>query len=167
MNILALDCALKTGYATLINGRIESGVQDFTKRRGESNGLVFMRFNAWLNELAKMAFNDGAAPCDGHKVFDLVAYEQAHHRGGYATEIGVGLATRVQEFAARIGAECMPVHTATLKKFATGSGRAGKSAMCDAFMEIFGYKPVTDDEADAYWLLKYAMSQVGEQEARF
>ncbi len=154
MNVLALDCSLKTGWATLINGRIESGVQDFTKKRGESNGLVFMRFNAWLDSMILNNF------C-GKNEFNLIVYEQAHHRGGAATEICVGMTTRVQEFAHRIGAECMPVHTATLKKYATGSGRAGKNDMMDAFMKIFGYKPVDDNEADAYWLLKYAISEMG------
>jgi hypothetical protein len=32
--------------------------------------------------------------------FDLAIYEQAHHRGGAATEFCVGLTTRVVEFAA-------------------------------------------------------------------
>ena len=144
MNILALDCSLKTGWATLINGRIESGTQDFTKKRGESNGLVFMRFNAWLDSLGK---------------YDLVVMEQAHHRGGAATNLCVGLTTRVEEFAQRIGAECMPIHSATLKKFVTGSGRAGKDLMIVAFEKTVGRTPVTDDESDAYFLLKLAMNE--------
>ena len=150
-NILALDTALKTGWATRIDGHIESGVQDFTKRRGESNGLMFMRFNAWLEEMTQFR----------HIKYDLIVFERAHHRGGYATEIGVGLTTRVQEFAERIHAEYMAVHTATLKKFITGSGKASKDDMMLWFWKITGRKPQSDDEADALGLLYFACREVG------
>lgn len=150
MNILALDCATHTGWATLINGSIESGVQDFSKRRGESNGLMYLRFNAWLV----------AMPAAFVKL-DLIVYEQSHHRGGSATEIGYGLTTRVQEFAIRIGAEYQAVHTGTIKKFATGLGNSGKTEMINAYEKAVGRTPDSDDEADAYWLLRYAMEEYG------
>ena len=53
-NILALDLATMTGWATLIDGKINSGVQNFSKKRGESNGIMFLRFNAWLREIQKL-----------------------------------------------------------------------------------------------------------------
>jgi len=157
LNILAIDAALKTGWATLINGRIESGVQDFTKKRGESNGLVFMRFNAWLDGLYRMGIRNVDNRC--LRSFELVVYEQAHHRGGAATNLCVGMTTRVEEFAQRISAECMPIHTATLKKYATGSGRASKEQMIEAFEAATYRRAITDDEADAYFLLKLAMNE--------
>lgn len=153
MNILALDMATVTGWATLIDGRIESGVQDFTKRRGESNGMLFLRFNAWLDGMGK--------DMNGKSMIDLIVYEQAHHRGGAATEIGVGLMTRAQEFAVSIGAEYMAVHTASLKKFATGTGRASKVDMI-AWAAAKVNRILTDDnEADAIALLYYGMKEVG------
>jgi len=133
-------------------GRIESGDQDFSKRRGESNGLMFMRFNAWLDSLCKIN------PVGN---INLVAFERAHHRGGYATEIGVGLTTRVQEFACRIGAEYMAIHTGTLKKFVTGSGKASKEDMMAWFKKQTGRAPISDDEADALGLLFVACNEVG------
>jgi Holliday junction resolvasome RuvABC endonuclease subunit len=150
-NILALDCAQKTGWATLINGHIESGVQDFTKKRGESNGFMFMRFNAWLDGMRLLSY------------FNLIVFEQSHHRGGYATEIGVGLTTRAQEFACRNGAEHMAVHSMTLKKFVTGSGKASKSDIMEWFMKKTGRVPISDDEADSMALLYYACDQIGEK----
>ena len=44
--ILALDLATHTGWAVASNdGKIiSSGVQDFSKKRGEDNGLLFLRF---------------------------------------------------------------------------------------------------------------------------
>lgn len=79
MIILSLDCATKTGWALIKDGRVfESGVQDFTKRRGDSNGMLFLRFRNWLGAMLDM----GPA---------LVAYERAHHRGGAATEIAASI----------------------------------------------------------------------------
>lgn len=148
-NIIALDCGTLTGYATCINGKIESGMQDFSKRRGESNGILFMRFNKWLRELKNLCGS-----------IDVVAYEQAHNRGGYATEIGNGLTTRVEEFAVEIGAEYMSVHTGTLKKFITGSGKGDKALIVAWFKRKTGRMPVSDDESDALAILYYTLSQV-------
>lgn len=155
MNILALDMATVTGWATLIDGRIESGVQNFTKRRGESNGMLFLRFNAWINSLGVNGVGER------HYKFDLVVYERAHHRGGAATEIGVGLMTRAQEYAAHIGAEYMAIHTASLKKYATGSGRASKKDMIAWATAKMGRLIEDDNEADALGLLHLAMQEIG------
>ena len=98
--VLGLDMASKTGFAFVKDGKVvESGVQDFTKQRGESNGLMFMRFRKWLVEITS-AYEVG-----------LIAYEKAHFRGGAATEICVGLQTRAQEIAAELNVESAPVAT--------------------------------------------------------
>jgi Holliday junction resolvasome RuvABC endonuclease subunit len=87
----------------------------------------------------------------------LIAYEQAHHRGGAATEVGVGLSTRVQEVAALLDIpHYVAVHTATLKKWATGKGTASKDEMKAAARRLWGVEPSTFDEADALCLLAYA-----------
>ena len=51
MRILALDLATKTGWALWDGARIESGVQDFTKGRGESNGMLLLKFNKATSRL--------------------------------------------------------------------------------------------------------------------
>jgi Holliday junction resolvasome RuvABC endonuclease subunit len=136
--ILGLDLATRTGWAVVKDGRvIESGVQDFSKRRGESNGVLFLRARKWLSEFG--------CPTPPH----LVVYEQAHFRGGAATEICVGLQTRAQEMAAEWGIESAPVPTSTLKKWATGVGRAEKAAMIAWAAERIGRQPEDDNEADA------------------
>jgi len=150
MKILALDIATKTGWAVLENGDIkESGVQDFTKGRGESNGLMFLKFRKWLQEMNKFG------------PFNIIGYEKAHYRGGAATEICVGLQTRAQEFAAEIGAESAPVATMTLKKFATGRGNCDKANMVAAAEEILGRPPLDDNEADAVHVAQWAWKEYG------
>jgi Holliday junction resolvasome RuvABC endonuclease subunit len=152
MKILALDTAIKTGWA-LFDGKtgkiIESGVQSFAKRRGESNGLVFLRFRRWLSDFAS-----DTGLFDG----DLIAYEQAHFRGA-GTELLVGLQTRVQEVAAEMGITSAPVHTGTLKKWATGKGNAGKKEMIAAARKVLGREPVDDNEADAVLVAVWANNE--------
>jgi Holliday junction resolvasome RuvABC endonuclease subunit len=90
---------------------------------------------------------------------DVICYEQAHHRGGAATACCVGLVTEVLAFAAERNIEVMPVHSATLKKFATGSGRANKSQMIKA-AKARGWNPQDDNEADACLILEYALCEL-------
>ena len=148
MNVLSLDCATHTGYASYIDGHIETGVQDFSKRRGESNGILFLRFRGWLK-----AFKDAD--------IKVISYELSHMRGGAATEISVNLTGRVQEFAASIGAEYLSVHTGTLKKFITGSGKGTKEQIMDWFEKTTGRKPISDDESDALACLFYTLRDLG------
>jgi len=148
MNILALDMATKTGWAALFDGKVISGVQNFKLKRGESPGMLFLRFRAWLRDVRELTDR-----------IDLVAYEQAHHRGGAATQVCVGLMTDALAFAAEIGAEAMPVHTGTLTLWATGKGNASKAMMIEA-AKARGYNPEDDNEADALLILEHAIDEL-------
>ena len=150
MKILSIDSATKTGFCILVNGKIfESGTVDFSKKRGESNGMLFLRFRAWLgNVLSAMKF-------------DVVVYEQAHHRGGAATEICVNLTGRIQEACAERGVEFASVHSGTLKKWTCGSGKADKSEMIAKAKILLGREPLDDNEADAVNMAVYAEAEYG------
>jgi Holliday junction resolvasome RuvABC endonuclease subunit len=153
VNILALDLAIKTGWAARQDDGdskplYSSGVQEFALRRGESPGMRFLRFRSWLTSMSD------------YINIDVIVYEQAHHRGGAATQLAVGLVTDTLAHAARIWADTMPVHTGTLKKFVTGSGRASKEKMVTA-AKVLGWKPQDDNEADAIHLLRYAENELG------
>ena len=125
--------------------------------------MRFLHFNRWLAEVG-----EGVA---------LIAYERPHQRGGAATEVAYGFSTRVQEYAANHGIECMAVHTATLKKFAVGSGKASKDDIMEHAIQTwpdeFPQKTIDlhdqkklplshpdRDRADALCLMKYIQSVV-------
>ena len=155
MKILALDTGRKTGWATHAAGGVESGVQEFPPRRGSSAGFLFLEFRVWLTDLVERIQPE------------VIVYEMAHHRGGAATEIGVNLTGRVQEIAAAHGIEYRGIHTGTLKKYATGSGAAGKGAMVLAASARFSLRIplVTDDnQADALMMLAWGMDGFPETE---
>jgi Holliday junction resolvasome RuvABC endonuclease subunit len=90
----------------------------------------------------------------------LVAFEQAHMRGGPATDLLVGMTTRVVEICAEMNIDHQPVHSMTLKKAATGSGKSDKDAMIKAAKKKFpGIEILSDDQADALCLLDYAIKE--------
>lgn len=156
MNILALDLGTRCGWALLEHGRVESGVQVFDVKRGESPGMRYLRFNRWLDGFIGEPVG---LPGIGSSRVDLIAYEQAHQRGGAATEVAAGFSTRVQEFCAQHEIEHVAVHSGTLKRWTTGKGNADKAAMLEAVARRWK-KVESDDEADALALLYYVQAEV-------
>lgn len=153
--LLALDLGTNTGWAVSDQGRVDSGVQVFDLKRGESPGMRYLRFGRWLSEMAY--FRGGRLP-------ELLVYEAAHYRGGHATEVAVGLVTRAQAYCAEHGIEHASVHTSTLKKVTTGHARASKEDMVRCvgvrFAEHLHGRQPSDDEADALALLDYALAEL-------
>ena len=157
MNILALDCSGRTvGWASIWRGVIDSGVKAFAVGRGESPGMAWLRFRRWLREIGTIAL-------DGSAAYDLIVYEQAHLRGGAATHVAETLIGYVEEFAAEYGIEHQPVHSRTLKAYATANGNAGKPLMLSEAQRRWPEQTwVDDNEVDAWWLLQLAQEQYGE-----
>ena len=114
--------------------------------------MRFLRFRAWLRSFLELGLPPGS----------LVAYERAHHRGGAATQLAVGLTTEVMTFAAENGMNHTAVHTGTLKKHATGHGGASKAQMIEAAEKRWGLEVSGDDEADALCVLAWAIEEIGE-----
>ena len=147
MKILALDLGTLTGWAfgdMKDIDRIYSGTQDFSLKRGESPGIRLLNFDKWVYEiLAK------------HKP-KMVAYEMPHQRGGHATQLLLGMLGILHVACTKAGIEYASVHSATLKKSATGSGRASKEDMVKAAVKKFQRVVVDDNEADALHILAWA-----------
>ena len=150
MRIFTIDPGSRCGWAFCDGNRTESGVQEFSLKRGESQGMRFLRFNSWLNE-----FLDPYC-----SVSNLVVYEMAHMRGGYATEVLVGMTTRIQEQCASLNIASTSVHSGTLKKFATGKGNASKEEMVEEAKKRFPDQKIeSDDQADALLILAWAREE--------
>ena len=137
MKILGLDLASSTGWAIVEDKMlIASGTHVMKKRRGESNGIMFLKLESFLRRLIIE-----------HKP-NVVAYEQAHFRGA-GTELLVGFQTHAQKCAAEHKLESSGYHTGTVKKTFTGKGNASKQQVIDMVELVTGHLPKTDDEADA------------------
>jgi len=144
MNVLALDAANKCGYAHT-NGI--SGVWRYNKKKTDHPGTKWLVFMARLRDMLQNCPTD------------KIVYEQPHNRGGAATHSGHGYITCIEYVASGLGIEVDSVHSATIKKHATGSGRASKEDMIKACQEKLGVEPMDDNEADALWLLQVAVSE--------
>lgn len=148
--ILAFDFALHTGWAIAKNKEIiEYGKLDLDKAREEKhNGYAFKK----LREFIWWKF--------GSHPISAIGWERAHHRGGAATRIAVGLVSTAMAIAADFDCAICDVHTATLKKWATGDCRCGKNSMISRAKEIIGKDvDLTDDEGDAVCVAMYLSEQ--------
>lgn len=150
VNILALDLASTTGFATEVAGHRRSGYKNFTPLAGEGPGWRYIRFNVWL-------YSWKVVP------WDLVVIEKAlpRHVSALSAEIAFGLSTRVTEFCERQNVKLVSVHGATLKKWACGKGNGTKEDMLRAAQRQLGIKGMVDDnEIDALWLLHFAQERI-------
>ena len=70
----------------------------------------------------------------------------------------------VKYFCHETDTKIIEVDPATLKKFATGYGRAEKADMLTMARLESGLKIKTHDEADAYFLMKFGIEEMGDNE---
>ena len=147
--ILALDLGTKTGWAYYNGENIISGWWDLSLQRGDSQGMCFL----YLESKLDIFLLTRSKP-------DIVIFERAHHRGGAATQKAIGFATRVLAWCAQNGIEHTDIHSGTLKKYATGSGRADKNKMIELAEKKWEDQEIeTDDQADALWILDWGMEK--------
>lgn len=151
--ILALDLGTRTGWATNKGSHIVLGHIDLKNSRFEGGGMRYLRFHCWLDGFSKYS--------EGMKFTPLEAIyfeEVRHHAAVDAAHVHGGLLATLTSWceANKIPYEGVPV--GTIKKFATGKGNANKAAMIFTAKEA-GACPVDDNEADAYWILRWALDQ--------
>lgn len=144
--VLALDVAGNCGWA--VTPRV-SGVWDIKPRRGDSPGMRYIYLRKKLSSVLK-AYPD----------LSLVVYERAHHRGGAATEYALGYSAIIQSWCAEKKIEHQAVHSSEIKREATGRGSASKADMIAAAkIKWPKINVISDDHADALWLLHYATKE--------
>lgn len=145
MNILAIDPGTKCGYAATLDGIRTSGVWDLSVHRYEGDGMRYVRLRKYLREMGKV---------------DLIVFEEVRrHAGCLAAHIYGGIISHIMEYAEVNQINYVACPVGTLKKFATGKGNAGKDAMIKTCRDRLEVKPKDDNEADALWLLAWAVSQ--------
>ncbi|MBZ5588135.1 MAG: hypothetical protein LAO05_06190 [Acidobacteriia bacterium] len=149
--LLGLDPGSVCGWAVHDGERIvASGVWNLAPRRGDSPGVRYLKLRGRLTDVR-----------DRFPRLELVAVEQAHHRGGAATEYALGILTHVQSWCAEVGLDHLVVHGGAVKRQATGHGNADKGSMVAAALERWpGWKPETHDEADARWIAEAAAHEL-------
>lgn len=142
--ILALDLGTRTGFALLLDGRVQSGVNEFRPGRHEGAGMQFVRFRGWLDGL--------------HRATGLTAvyYEEVRrHRGTDAAHTYGAFWGTLTAWCQEHGVPFAGVPVGAVKKFATGKGNSDKTAMVVAAQQKLGYAGRDADEADAMWILAF------------
>ncbi|MEJ2895820.1 hypothetical protein RVU96_16825 [Bordetella avium] len=150
IGLLALDLGTKTGYALRRrDGRITHGTEVFTPRSSWTPGQKWQRYRAWLSRMITdhavgiIAFEDVKA----HGKSGVLA---AHAYGGYRAML--------EMVADQHNIELVPVGVGVVKKHWTGKGNADKAAMV-AQAKARGYRPETDNDADALAILDWAVAR--------
>lgn len=146
--ILALDLGTKTGYAVRKrDGKVVHGTQSFAPRASWSAGQRWLRFQSWLGELLEL-----------HQV-GRIAYEHVSFHAGVRDAHCYGAFRALVEMAAdRRNIELVGTNVQTVKRHWTGKGGADKAAMV-AQARARGFRPETDNDADALAVLDWAVAQ--------
>ena len=143
--ILALDLGTTTGWATGGDVAAHSGTVKFAHGRYEGGGMRFLKFEQWLEQNWTHA--------------RVVYFEEVRrHIGTTAAHVYGGFLATLTAWCEKHKISYQGVPVGTIKKFATGKGNADKIQMVAAANDA-GWTVTDDNEADAYWILRYAMSQ--------
>ena len=144
--VLGLDIATHTGYYSVH----ESGTWNFTESKRRNGNKMHGAFRVMLLAFIRR-----------YGIRRIVAEDVSVNRHFYDMRRLAELRGILLEVCDEMDLpEPEFVNPATLKKFATGDGRADKIAMIRACREKYRYEPVDDNAADAchlyhYYLRKY------------
>ena len=149
MTLLALDLGTKCGWAMSTNIQVQSGTEEFS-RKGDSEGMRYVRFEAWLNGLL-VSWPDL-----------IVQYERPIRFPGRPVGYGEKFSAILMKWCAEKGVECGAISPTEIKKHASGSGRCKKTEMIGLAQARWPALNIKDDnEADAVWLLSLVTQQLG------
>lgn len=149
--LLAVDLGTITGWAIgAADGRIESGTVSFRPSRYDGGGMRYLRFRAWLDDLAGNALELSAVHFE----------EVRRHVGTDASHVYGGLLATLSAWCEQRGIAYQGVPVGTIKKFIAGKGNADKQAVINA-VRCRGYYPADDNEADAIAILLWAIETRG------
>lgn len=156
--VIGLDPGNAFGYAVLdrSGGLAVSGRWQFAPRKGDHAGD---RWGRCLDKLRALFVTTSIVNPHDHasRYPVLVAYEHSFNRQSVSSAaVFHGYLAMVQLAAVDVEAELRAVPWATVKKVATGNGRADKAAVIEAARSHYHLGPLTEDEADAIWVARAA-----------
>jgi Holliday junction resolvasome RuvABC endonuclease subunit len=143
--ILSIDLGAKTGWALINqNGQARYGMENFSVRKGETNGHKWTKFRRWLTEIF------------ARQPFQAIYYEDVkRHIGTMAAHAYGGFKAMLEAWCVSHNVELIPVGVGTIKKSFTGKGNALKIDMIKKAREK-GYVTDDDNTADAIAIMEYA-----------
>ncbi|WP_081760432.1 hypothetical protein [Bordetella petrii] len=148
VTILALDLGTKLGWALHTrDGQVTHGTESFAPRKSWSPGQRWQRYRTFLHEVVV------------GKNVHVIAYEDVKRHAGTDAAHAYGAFLALTELVAdshRV--RLVPVGVGTIKKHWTGKGNADKAAML-AQARARGFRPDTDNDADALAILDWAVAQ--------
>ncbi len=132
----------------------QTGTVNFSNKRHENGGMRFIRFKKFLEEITDgVSLSGGSAEC-------VVFYEEVvYHRGADASHVYGGWIAILHSYCDERGIAYSGVPIGTIKKRATGSGRANKEDMVRASHREWGVS-MTHDQADAAWTLQCGLDEI-------
>ena len=145
--ILALDLGTRTGFAYEGKKHSASGFYDTKLKNPEGAGMRFLRFRRWLDTFMNI-----------EPVTECYFEEVKRHNGTLAAQVYGGYRAELMSWCEENDVPYEGVGVGTIKKFATGKGNASKDAMILEACLDSGRNIKDDNEADAYWILQYALS---------
>ncbi|MGR3218357.1 MAG: crossover junction endodeoxyribonuclease RuvC [Candidatus Anammoxibacter sp.] len=145
INILALDIATKTGWAT----RFSSGVWNFKTKSDESGGMKLIRLRSKLQEIFKV------------EEISLVVFERAAGFHANSVKHQARLQGIVEITCQDHSIEYRSYSASEIKKHASGKGNANKDKMVELAKDKWPDITIIDDNhSDALWLLDLAEKDV-------
>jgi Holliday junction resolvasome RuvABC endonuclease subunit len=139
--ILGIDVGVRCGFAVLAGERIvESGVAHLQ----EPETRYGLRFQVARELFSRLVIQ--------HRPRVIVYERMGFFRSFDAARSMFGVVAMIDEVAARNLVDLAIVPIMTVKKIATGSGKATKANMREAAKKRWRLAKVRNDEADALWI---------------
>jgi Holliday junction resolvasome RuvABC endonuclease subunit len=146
MTICALDLATTTGFASTSHGILISGSYKCRNKAKEPWGSCFLSFKRWLREWLIQ-----------EKPEKLYYEEVRRWSSGDAAKAYCGLRAVMLMECELWGIGVVGVAVGTIKKHATGSGKASKDEMIEAAWRRWGVRCKDDNQADAIAVIGLAL----------
>ena len=151
MSVLALDLGTSTGWAWCDGESLDCMISGTWRLLASKSALRETRFINFVESLTVLHQYRSIAAIYYEDVRRHLGTDAAHVFGGFKSHAAVWCLQNG-------GIPFESVDVSTIKKFWTSNGRASKDMMIDECINR-GFKPQTDDEADAIALLHYVMKK--------